>query len=735
MAIKMKSLLLACSVLVPLSVPAFAQDAAGGSDEQPEQRRTLNAVTVTASKTEERLIDVPNSVSAVGGEYLETLQVGSISELVGFVPGLTTSNYGAPGMNSIQLRGLAGSYLDDFSGPLVATYINNLPVGSSTAAGRGNLFTLDIMPYDIEGIEILRGPQGTLYGANTMGGLVKYTLKKPDLDTFYGRVGGDVTIIPDYTSDIGYSGRLSVNIPIIEGELAVLASVITKEAAGWVDNVGTGRDDANSSEIQTGRFSVLWEPNVDLSVYATALYQKSSADDAATVLIGPGNTSPKIEYGVTSTSIPQTMSQETKYFTAGLEWNSPVGEITSEFGYSELNNDLYQDLSVESLLGLVGLPDGGIAFGLLGRTEKFVHETRISNSWGDLDWIAGVYYTEETAGEDTDWDVYESDFTLRDDILLLQEVKRYDYTETAFFGNATYAFTDAFDVTVGGRLSTYEQAGCADGEGLIFGGAACIDTGTTDVSIWSVSGRYRFSEDLMAYGRVATGYRVGAGNSFDAQCPQIPASSEPDESTNYEIGTKGSILGGALTFDATLYHIEWTGMQLNIQQADCIYVDNGGDATSQGLELSSGYALDNYWSLNATLAYTDTELKEDIPAAGGIAGNRLPLSPDWAGSLAADYRGPLFANQYGFYGVSYRYKGEFVNRFEGTGTPYWFPEQNIFDIYGGIEFENLTLKLTASNIFDDKSYSGMQYDFYPDFGQRAIPITPRTFTVSADWEF
>lgn len=725
-SLTLTAMLLTSAAFVAASPAAQAQDAGPTIG---------NDIVVTAQKRSERSIDVPASITSIGGEKLEAAQVDQLSDLVGSVPGLSISNYGGPGMNSIQLRGLAGSFLDDFAGPLVATYINDLPVGSSTAAGRGNLFTLDIQPYDLEALEILRGPQGTLYGANSMGGLIKYTLKKPDLDYFEGRVGTNL----GYThggGGLNVSPRGAFNVPVIEGVLAVRGSAFYSNTPGYIDNVGTGEANANSSESYGGRLAALLQATDRLSIQAGVLYQKGTADDVATVLVSQDL---DFVYGPQDTysDFPTTISQETTNMTLGADYEFDFATLTLSAGWAKLDTLLNQDMTWGSDAQLYN-PDGFVLFALDGTLRKFTSEARlVSDDTGPLEYTVGAYYTNERAGEDTANDAYTADGQLRDDININSGRSRYRYREMAAFANLTYKFSQAFDVSLGGRYTNYKQTGAATSSGLSGGGTNPADTGNVDVGIWSVNARYHFNPDLMAFGRFATGYRPGAFNSPTSSC-DIPAASDPDRTDNYEAGLKGLIFGNKVNFELTAYHIKWKGMQLNVsqQQGDntCIFVDNGGSATSDGVEFSTGISLTNELRLSGTVNYQDASLDEDVPQSGGMAGDRLPLSSDWQWSLAADYRKPL----HGFTalaGANISYKSPYDNFFESRGAYYPFPSLTLAGAYVGAEIGDLNARLSVQNLFNERSFVGMQYPFRPDFGIRAVPAQPRTVALSLDYQF
>jgi iron complex outermembrane receptor protein len=253
--------------LVVLSCAMTASGVIAATDDA-----SLEEIVVTAQKRAEKLLDVPASVSAISGDRLQSLQVNSLSDLANYVSGLSVSAGGAPGFRTIVLRGLSTSYSNATTGPLVGTYVDDLPVGNSTAGARGAMYGLDLNPYDVDRVEVIKGPQGTLYGANTMGGLVKYVLRKPDLANVGVQMGID-------SEDTDGSGKPSwgthgaVNLPILTDTLAVRISGFFKNDAGYVDNAALGTQDVNHSTESGGLATLLWQATDRLAVRAAILTQ------------------------------------------------------------------------------------------------------------------------------------------------------------------------------------------------------------------------------------------------------------------------------------------------------------------------------------------------------------------------------------------------------------------------------------------------------------------------------
>ena len=227
--------------------PALAQEQAGG-----QRAGIIDEIIVTAQKREESLQDVPVSISVVGDQQLQNLHVTQLTDIAAYVPGLQVTSSGTPGQTTISLRGIAPIA----PGATVGTYIDETPLGSSALYQRATLFALDLLPYDIERIEVLRGPQGTLYGAGAMGGLLKYVARDPDLSNREFRLGGGLSDV-EGAGDLGQDVRVSANLPLVEGRFAVRASYARNEIPGFIDNATDGRKDVNEGTLYGDRKSVV----------------------------------------------------------------------------------------------------------------------------------------------------------------------------------------------------------------------------------------------------------------------------------------------------------------------------------------------------------------------------------------------------------------------------------------------------------------------------------------------
>ena len=315
------------SATLPTYAQAQATPAAGASAvqaaAQPDKtapsskavkpnQTTLPTVTVTASKRIENARDVTSSISVVDHKQLEERHVTSLEDLADSLPGVQIDTGGTPGQTTISMRGIPS--LD--VGSVVGTYIDDSPLGSSSSFAAASRYQLDLLPYDVQRIEVLRGPQGTLYGASTMGGLLKYVMKEPDLENLSGSVGSGVSTTSG-ASGAGWDGRAMINVPLIKDKLAISASFSQNDTPGWVDNAVTGQNNINRVVQKSSRFALFWMPTSDISVKVSAIHQSINANDTGVILLDPKTQQPIYGNEKTGTVIAQPFSNNLTFFHSG----------------------------------------------------------------------------------------------------------------------------------------------------------------------------------------------------------------------------------------------------------------------------------------------------------------------------------------------------------------------------------------------------------------------------------
>jgi iron complex outermembrane recepter protein len=710
---------------------------------------SLQEVIVTAEKRSEKLLDVPSSVTVMSSEQLLNLQVTSLSDLANYVPGLSIVSGGVPGWRNITIRGISSA---GANAAVVGTYIDDLPFGASSQYGRGVYLGIDLNPADIEQIEVLKGPQGTLYGGNTEGGLIKYVLRQPDLEKLDVRVGGESSHI-DNSGGLSGSARASVSLPVVDGHLAVLFSGSYVHNAGFIDNIGIGVNGSNQWSESAGRTAILWKLNDSFSVHATVLTQDVSQDDATAETVDPTTTQPVYGRLVTSTNFRQPIGQVTRDYSLGFDWNMGFATLTNSSAWETLHSTSSEDYSsygffcppTSSYQGCptYPYPDALALFALEDNMSKFVEEVRLTSPDSQrFQWLLGGYYTKEHPQEIENFPTYTAaGVPLPPVDNLLYNNSRYEFQESAAFANITYKFNDRFDIGGGDRLSILSQNACPGTYtgGLFPGGIqynACTSLPSSTVTTWMANARYHIDQDQMLYTRVATGYRPGSGCPTCGIPGLTPGIVQPDRTTNYEVGYKAQLFDRRLQLDMSVFYIDWKHIQLTLESArGTFYPGNGGDATSAGFELAADYRILEGLELHLSASRTDAHLTSDEPGIDAVAGDRLPDSPLWSGALILDYQRPIDAGKSLLVGGTYQYRDNIYTGF-GSGNAARAPigTQNLAGAYAGISIHSLVVKLYGTNIFNNWSYTGGTGSA-PNSGPQYIPVQPRTVGVSADYKW
>jgi len=670
-----------CSVLV-CSVGALALSAshgafaAQGETDAKSQPVTLEEVVVTAEKRAVDLQDVAASISAISGSTMEDLGLKNLRDYAQYVPGLEITQAGSPGHTTVTLRGMAPIG----QGSMVGAYIDDTPMGSSGNFAKATQFALDLLPYDLERLEVLRGPQGTLYGAGSMGGLIKYVLKQADPTRFSAQAGTELSHI-DHSNGAGYAVRGAVNLPIIQDQLAIRLSGFDQQDQGYVNNTRLGLEGINGVEQYGGRAATTWKPTDNLSINLNAIWYRLRSDGNNSVRLGDVRSytdgGGALVYSGTPTqgdfsqnyAFREPFAQDIDYYSGTINWD--LGGLTAISATSWSKSTTAEQRDMTDAYGafptMVGLPAGVSVFELGLGLQKFTQEFRlVSPTGGPVEWLAGAYYTRESSTNHQQIRVYDADYrpisgpaeAFFNPYFLDVQLPGV-YKEYAAFGDLTVHLTPKFDVTGGLRYAHNSQHVAQISDAVILGGYSNFPGESSEgVVTWQVNTRYHFTDDVMAYVRVATGYRAGGPNASLDGVPAKPVDS--DTLINYEAGIKSTFLDGRAQLNLSIFDVEWEGIQLNVVDPSTGVgnVANGGDAYSRGFELEGAILPVEGLRLGYTAAYTKAELTRLLPGAPAfLLGYQLPLVPEWSGGVTVDYDWALAADWRASVGAGWRYVG------------------------------------------------------------------------------
>jgi iron complex outermembrane recepter protein len=702
-----------------------------------ERSAALEEVIVTAQKQSERLQDVPVPVSAIAADILTSSNQLQIQDYYSKVPGLGLTLAGNGGEPVVTIRGIATG-VD--SNPTVGLVVDEVPYGASVVAGGGNTpFAVDIDPGDLAHVEVLRGPQGTLYGASSMGGLLKFVTVDPSTDRISGRVQlGSASI--SHGDDFGYSVRGAINVPLSD-EFAVRGSAFTTREPGYIDNAETGQEDVNRRDSTGGRLSALWRPSDSFSLKLNALIQENErlgTDDVDSALGGDPQQSFLRGTG--------RYDRDTDAYSAIMTGKIGSIEWVSATGYSK--DEMRDDIDTTTFAGGVFAALGGAFFGtdravteVHAEVEKFSQELRASIPLTDnLTWLVGAFYTDEDTTRTNDTRAADSSGA-RPATIFKNAVDGQKYEERALFTNVTFDISSRWDIQVGGRYSEDKQTApfVSSGPlaGIIFGAdpfAQPTLKSTGNAFTYLVTPRFRISPDLMVYMRVASGYRPGGPNPVCGGVDSIPCSFDSDTTENYDVGIKGTALDGALSFDASIYYIDWKDIQIAgiLSPTTTVrFTGNVGGAKSQGIELSFGAKPTDGFTLSAWGSYNDAQLTEDFPTGQifGQSGDRLPYGARTSGSLSADQEFPLGSSLTGSIGASISYVGDRKGAFQPTPVREEYPSYTQVDLRGRIGNGSWDIDLFVNNATDKRGIlrSGLDAALFPTY---VTYIQPRTMGLS-----
>jgi iron complex outermembrane receptor protein len=697
----------------------------------------IEEVLVTAQKRTESAQDVPSSVSVLDSRRVRQLHATTILDYAAYIPGLNVSSGGGPGQTTITLRGIAPVG----PGAVVGYYVDDTPLGSSSNYGAGREFGLDLMPYDVERIEVLRGPQGTLYGAGAMGGLLKYVLRRPSTSDFEAWAGAQTFGVAS-AEDLGWGVRAGANLPLISDRVGLWGSYFEQRTPGYVDNAQTGADDENDVTQRGGRLALFWQVDDALSLQLSGLRQRiHSSDDAVVGLtltgLNPPTGTPAFGELTGSHPLPQPFDQDIDHYSATLDWNLGWASLLSASSYSRTRTRHVQDAS-----SIFGFLFGGYApFDITLDLRKRTQELRlVSPTGGDVEWLLGAFYTDEDSEQVRD--VFALDTQRRPipqfapRFLFVEFPSRYE--EVAGFASATLRLTDSFDVTGGVRWARNRQAfrQISGGvEELIGPPANFPGRSSEEVVTYSVSPRWRVGADTMLYARVATGYRPGGPNP---RALGLPPTIDADTLTNYELGLKADLVGRRALMNVAAFYIDWRDIQQSVVVGGIGSGDNTGDAVSKGVELETAYAATDRLRVALNAAYTDAQLTSP---AQGVAAGRLGNTPRWSASAVVDYEFPLADRWTMHIGGGWRYVGEQGTAFAaqtGADISYVLPSYRAVDLAAEFSRGKWMIRLFARNVTDRRAYLGGGLVVDADNVPRSIDVNalqPRTVGLSVDFGF
>jgi outer membrane receptor protein involved in Fe transport len=731
-------------------------------------------IVVTAQKRAQILLDVPQSITVVGGKTLETQHADSFEDYLKLVPGLQL-NQDTPGAGRLILRGVNTGGVAS----TVGVYVDETPFGSSSGLVNGAVLAGDFDTFDVNRIEVLRGPQGTLYGASSLSGVLRFVTNSPSTDRFLVR--GRASLEDVKGGEMGWSTNLMFNAPITDA-IAFRASGYYRKNPGFIDSIGTAGTDIvgfthvsdvqkniNDSDSFGGRASLLVRPSANSSIRLTAISQDIKVDAPTIVEADPVTLKPL--HGLSQSQfVPQKSDVAYRIYNATGELDLGFADLTSSTSYGTQKQTLRIDLTFP-LSGFVQLPfaAGGLALpdnefieGQHTNDKKFTQEVRLSKQTSFIDWLVGAYYTHENGLIAQDFVVVEPGTLTPIELPPIFDLLgglgsakiSSKYKELAGFADATVHITPQFDLELGGRYSHNRQSAHQVTAGALAGASDFVVRSSENVFTWSVAPRYKVNDHTTLYARVAKGFRPGGPNVLPPGAPQELATYDSDSIISYEAGVKAETADRRFSVDAAVFHIDWRDIQLLATDAASgfSFNSNGGKAKSDGFEVTLAARPMPGLELSANAAYTNARLTEDTPVdtAGRIParkGDQLPFTPKFATALNADYQWSVGSNALAHFGGSWRHVSGQTASYDAVfrqtfGHQRHVDSYEVIDLNAGVDFGRFDVQAFVKNLGNSHGVTSTTgttlFGAFPIFPGGAIGtgiITPRTVGLSVGFDY
>ncbi len=688
--------------------PSVGQGQAGDRD----TTRQMGEILVTASKREQNQREVAESVTAFSGGELRGRGAQSFEDYIGCAPGVIFEQ-STPYFSNVTIRGVGTTtYGPDQGQGTTGIYLNDIPLTDPSYA----VSIPDIDTFDLQRVEVLRGPQGTMFGTATLGGAVNYIINPVSLDRFDARLESSVSGT-EHSSGVGYSAKGALNLPIVTNVLGVRITAIKRFDPGYLDNFGTGEKDSNSNDYEQFRVNALWQVNRKVSVSFFSFYDREDSPDKSYALPALGDLR-------RDTTIPEYADFVTRIDS--LKVDADVNFATLTLSGARTQKSQSSQVDFTTYFG----PSASVVE--YPTTHMTTLEARLTSpNGGTFEWLVGAYHG--SLHENFPAPAIQNGQVLED------ITADYVSDETSEFGEATYRFSDQWRATLGGRyydirLQSESTSGAA--------AAPQISAGREVGRGFSPKGSitYEPSSDLLAYALVSKGYRSGGVN---LNIPPLagfptPATYGPDSLVNYEVGVRPSWFDHRLTLDSTAFFINWTDIQLRLGRPDgYTYATNASGAHNFGLENTLNWSPTPNLQLQLSATYLKAQISKTTDLGNGVVlpqGTPIPGAPHWSAWELATYH--WNGDHRPYVTVSARFISGAQNIFAVKGAQSApIMDYGVFDLRVGFKVKQYDFSLYADNVADRRGVTAAYYggDGPDPNADRVFYIRPRTVGLRLDW--
>jgi len=727
----------------------------------------LEEVIVTASRRTSTVLTTSGGITAVTGADIQARGFVDFSSFAQTIAGLSFTTSG-PGQTEYELRGVSSP---GGNSPTVGFYLDDTPLTAAADSTSGKV-VIDPSLYDISRVEVLRGPQGTLYGSSSMGGAIRIITNPPD-PTAYA-ASADLKLSGMDGGGFNHTESAMANLPLIQDKVALRIVGTQDSASGWIDRIvlapgafpATGdltrgdilgapvaEDDhgVNATDDDTVRAALLLRPSQDLSITPSVFSQHVTQGGPSAFDTDPGTLAHYEPYDIAEPYSENVLlgALNIQYHLGGLDVSSNTADFSRKQTY-------VQD-ATEVLATGFGVSDpyfaGPVAFDAEDDTRQFSQELRVASSGETrLKWLIGIFYSDLESDSDSRSDV-SGLVPLAGTANLYTRTEPYSIKQAALFGETSYQFTPQLKATVGLRGYYYDTRVVTTVSGVA--STTGSDAESTSIAASQASGAnpkfdvtYMPSGDLTLYATVAKGFRPGGGNQ---PVPNNPATAEgaacaadlaqlgltgspiqygPDSLWSYELGEKARVFNRRVSVNASAYMIDWSGIQQGVSlNCGFGYTANAGDAKIYGAELELSAIIIEGLELRGSVGYIDAHLTQGDVAVGTVAGEPLQTVPTWTTNLVLSYTRPLGANLKLLSLIEYNYIGERANYAYLALTP--TPAYELTNARLGVTNGRWTASLFANNLFNshaELSFLAEQANYIPEYN-RAITNPPLTAGV------
>jgi iron complex outermembrane recepter protein len=771
-------------------IAVLLSGAPAGAADTSSESTTIEEIVVTANKLNaQKVLDIPASIQAISGDSLQAAGVSGIMGIAGEIPGLSIQDLG-PGDKKYVIRGI------NSTGDATAGIYYGEAVISGSNADDGGGFQSDIRLYDMDHVEVLRGPQGTLYGASSMSGTIRFVPKSPDLNT----LGGYVTMEGSQTSHASgnYNINGELNLPIIDGVLALrmvgwklydsgyINQIRVGEGVTGLVNIGTAAKPiyqsepvaglgflkgVNDDDVGGGRAILRYQPTENLTIDGNYTSQTETSGGssrytpAGVTAFNGGPILPVQGCDLCNTDVTQSpWSDNLTVFGLTVTYKTGIGTVTGTTNQYNRTTDFTFDST--PILVSFGVPVPGETLEPRTRDVNSSEIRFASDLNSPVNFVSGIFrehdsqnlavdvittganglvtgpFSTETSADALDFPGVGNTFFGRTDV-------RSD-TQYAGFGEATWKITDAWTAVAGIRYFT-ETLNGVQTQTHPFGGfpgapnlVPIYDPQESFNKVtWKGNLSYKFNDGLLAYGTVSTGFRGGGLNAVSEPFEPIPAAYAPDTLTNYEVGFKGRLFDGLLDYQADVYLIHWDNIQVQETTADgaFVYQGNAGTAQVKGVEFEFTAHPIEYLTANFAGSYQDAYLTQGADAAQkalnptlGVTGDAIPNVPKFQLNFGLNYTRPMAGNWQGVIATDVTYR-DAVNAYFASNTQYNLDlaPYALLNLRLGVINGPWSVSAFARNLTDKRAeVSAINSSQDPD---ALLTVRPRTIGLTATRKF